>query len=155
MSEHALRTIGKLGFQLGILPVMATLCFVSCARVQVSDAYKGVVVDAENDSPLANVILLVRVMRVSSFDGTSQFATYTYRTNERGEFTIPARKKFVDSVTERMEEMHYFEFLAFGRSGYQTMEFRTDDERGTFSWSNPTDQPIVIRLKKVEAKPAR
>src|ERR1051326_1162722 len=150
-----MNTTGKLRFWLGILLIVTTVSLASCARVQVSEAYKGTVLDAESGTPLANVGILVRVMRVTSYDGTSQFTKYTYTTNERGEFAIPARKKIVDSVTEHMEEMKYYEIIAFGKCGSVPQEFRTDDERGMFSWSNTQGQSIVVRLKKDETKPTR
>jgi hypothetical protein len=132
------------------LPLVSAILCVSCARVQIAESFRGVVVDAEKRTPLSQVAIQVFVMRVSTYDGTTQFAKDRYSTDVNGRFVLPARKKVVDSVAEHVEDVHYFEVIEFGKTGYEKREYRTDAEAGLFSWDNTDRGRLVIRLKKVD-----
>ena len=110
--------------------------------------------DADSGAPLTNATIQIAVMRVSSYDGTSELRRYTYASDEQGEFLLPARKKVVDSVTERMEEVRYFELIVFAKAGYRGMQYRTDAEDGPFSPTATEPKKIVVRLKKLETPSA-
>lgn len=142
-------TVACLAFVLGVLN------FVSCTSVPIADAYSGKVADAETGTPLSVVAIQVVVMRVSTYDGSSQFRKYRYTTNERGEFVLPARKKVVDTVTERVEEIRYYEIITFSKDGYAKQEFRTDDDEGLFSWSHAGRTDLLVRMKKQDVKSAK
>src|ERR1051325_8087991 len=87
----------------------AVLLLVSCSRVLLSQGYSGTVVDGESKTHLSGVWVEIAVTRVSSYDGPSVFRTDFYLTNERGQFFVPQRKKIVQSVQERSEDMRYVE----------------------------------------------
>jgi hypothetical protein len=137
----------------------AVFCFASivylfgaCARIQVAQGYSGQVVDASNRAGLSNVAIQVSVMRTSSFDGTKLLHTYNYKTNERGQFLLPARKKLVESVPEQQEEMVYFEMIRFAKQGYESLEIRTDEHPGAVALTDPSARNLVIPLKPINPR---
>ncbi len=145
-----------LGFRLPLASVLFVLCIsASCARVKVAESFQGVVLDAQSGEPLSHVVIQVRVMRVSSYDGTSQMTKFVYSTDANGRFSLPARKKIVDSVAERVEEIRYYDVIVFGKEGYEKREYRTDAEAGPFSWDNAERDKIVVRLKPASAASER
>jgi len=131
-----------------LLTLLCSACAVSCTRVKIAESFFGTVVDAENGQPLPEVTIQVTVMRVSSFDGASQFRKYAYQSDAAGDFRLPARKKIVESVPEKVEEIQYFEVITFSKRGYAIREFRTDEEHGLFSADHEEPDKIVVRMKK-------
>jgi hypothetical protein len=142
-----------LGFGISLLLFLfVALAAVSCTRVQVADAFKGTVVDADSGSPLPGAAVRVIVMRMSSYDGASQFQNYLYTADENGVFVMPARRKIVESIPNRIEEIYYYEVIQISKPGYEPRQFRTDSEGGLFSENAQRDK-IVVRLKKIEPSP--
>lgn len=137
----------------GKMPIVACLLCVcwGCANVQITQVHKGVVVDADTGKPLSAVTVQVQVMRVSSFDGLSKFQTFTHITGEDGTFDLPMKKKVVDSVTERVEDIRYYEVIRFVKDGYHEREYRSDDDESPFRWRGAEQRNVVVKMWKKDS----